>query len=125
MYEYVGIVESVHDGDTVTVMVDQGLEGFRRLHLRMTGIDAPELAKPAGPPARDHLRALLGPLPAKVVVRTVKDAPDKYGGRWGGNFWLLADGTWGDDNQFVVTAPSLNQRMIADGFAVPYDGGRR
>ena len=114
------MVESCHDGDTCTVLLDQGLKEFRRMNIRLYGINAPELATAAGPPARDHLLAMLGPLPAHVVVRTHKDQADKYGERWEGTLWLETEGTFGADNEFVVTVPSINDRMIADGFAVAY-----
>src|SRR5258708_865043 len=100
MYEYRASVESCHDGDTCTVLLDQGLKEFRRMNIRFYGINAPELRTVEGPPSRDHLLALLGPLPATVIVRTIKDAADKYGERWDGKLWLESAGTWGPDNEF-------------------------
>ena len=123
MYEYRALLKSaadVHDGDTITVTLDQGLKEYRVMHIRFFGINAPELATAAGKLARDHLLTLLGTPPVSLVVRTIKDAADKYGERWDGKVWLESAGTWGPDNEFVVTTPSLNEQMILDGQAVAY-----
>ncbi len=124
MYEYRASVASaaaVHDGDTIRVLLDQGLREYRDMAIRFYGINAPELSKPEGEPSRLHLLELLGtPFPIRVIVRTIKDAADKYGERWDGRVWLESAGTWGADNEFVVTAPSLNDQMVTDGFAVTY-----
>ena len=89
--------------------------------IRLYGINAPELATVAGPPSRTHLISLLGGTSGiSLVIRTIRDAADKYGERWDGKIWLESDGTWGADNEFVVTVPSVNERMLDDGFAVVY-----
>lgn len=128
MYEYRASLASpadVHDGDTITVMLDQGLKEYRLMHIRFFGINAPELATAAGHPSRDHLLGLLWPAsgpaaPSRLVIRTIKDAADKYGERWDGKVWLESAGTWGTDNEFIVTTPSINEQMVSDGFAVVY-----
>ena len=125
MYEYRAQVLTVHDGDTFTVMLDQGLKEYRKMNIRFFGINAPELATAEGKASLTHLLELLG-MPSStgsgpsVVIRTEKDAADKYGERWDGKVWLESAGTWGTDNEFVVTTPSINDQMIADGFAVAY-----
>ena len=132
-YEYKAALLSVHDGDTITVMLDQGLKEYRKMNIRLFGINAPELSTPAGPPSRDHLMNLLtagvlmppvgegtGLNKVVLVIRTIKDAADKYGERWDGKVWLESSGTWGSDNEFVVTSPSLNSQMVTDGYAVVY-----
>ena len=93
------------------------------MNIRFFGINAPELNTDAGKAARNHLTGLLGATtfaPVSLVIRTIKDAADKYGERWDGNIWLESDGVWSADFAFATTAPSLNQRMVADGFAVVY-----
>ena len=117
IYEYRAQLLGVHDGDTITVMLDKGLKGYQGTHIRLNGMNAPELATAAGKAALAHLLALIGPTTA-LVIRTIKDAPDKYGDRWGGKVWLESDGTWGDDNQFVTSAPSANDWLVLAGFAV-------
>ena len=123
MYEYKATLISVHDGDTITVTLDQGLKEYRVMHIRFYGINAPELATAAGKAALAHLETLLygtAFAPISLVIRTIKDAADKYGERWDGKVWLESAGTWGPDNAFVVTTPSLNEQMILDSFAVKY-----
>lgn len=61
------VVESVHDGDTLT------LAGGMR--VRLYGIDAPELDQPYGPAARDALAALVD----GRVVRVIEHVTDRYG----------------------------------------------
>ena len=124
MYEYKASLKSandVHDGDTIRVLLSQGLREYRDMAIRFYGINAPELWTAEGKVARDHLLSLIGgTYPAALVIRTIKDAADKYGERWDGKVWLESAGTWGPDNAFVVTTPSLNEQMILDSFAVKY-----
>ena len=123
MYEYRATLAApldIHDGDTITVTLDQGLKEYRKMHIRFFGINAPEIATDAGKASRAHLVSLFGAFPANLVIRTIKDAADKYGERWDGKLWLESEGTWGSDNEFVVSVPSINDRMVSDGFAVVY-----
>jgi endonuclease YncB( thermonuclease family) len=86
MYEYFATVREVHDGDTVKVDLDQGLDYWRHnVLMRLYGCNARELSQPGGKEARTNLAALL-PVGAKVVVRSHKVGKDldedKYGGRY-------------------------------------------
>lgn len=111
MYEYAAKILSVHDGDTCTALVDLGFRISQEMPLRLLGIDAPELSqKPAGQDARDHLRALIDG--KQVTVRTEKDRTEKYGR-------YLATIFVGGDTM------SVNDKMIRDGHARTYDGGKR
>lgn len=128
MYEYRAQVISVTDGDTIVVRLDQGLRESREMAIRFYGINAPELHKPdqkaAGVAAKNALVGLLlSPTGAwrPLVIRTIKDAADKYGGRWDGKVWRESvDGYWNADFQFVPTGPSVNEQMVTLGHAVPY-----
>jgi endonuclease YncB( thermonuclease family) len=68
--QVLGHVVKVHDGDTLTVLVD-GSE----LRVRLDGIDAPELAQPYGRRSRDSLSELCGAKQALVTRR----GKDRYG----------------------------------------------
>src|SRR5690349_19100312 len=115
MYEYNAVIRSVYDGDTCRADVDCGFGIWTaNQSLRLLGIDAPELGTDQGKAARDHLRQML-PVGANVVIRTVKDETEKYG-RLLAN--ITATGVDGDSY-------NVNQRMISDGMAVPYFGGKR
>lgn len=116
---YTATVLDVHDGDTVTLdvtLLDADL-GFtiRAVHhwtmkIRLAHIQAPELTKPGGPQSRDFLRSLIQ-VGSTVVLHTIKDQADKYGGRYDGELYLTTD-----------TAHSLNDQMVAAGHAVYWDG---
>lgn len=111
MYEYAGEVMAVHDGDSVTLRIDLGLDTSRWLQeTRLDGIDAPELSTAAGKVARD---ALFGLIMGKTLkVHTIKDRTEKYGRYL--IVLFLEDG--------LTTA---NAWMVDHGYAVLYSGGKR
>lgn len=57
-------VVGVHDGDTLTVLADR-----RRLRVRLTDIDAPELGQPFGKRAKAALSDLCFGKPAEIEFR--------------------------------------------------------
>lgn len=63
-------VISVHDGDTLTVLIDH-----RSVRVRLTDIDAPELGQPFGTRSRQSLSALCFGKSAALDVRS----QDRYG----------------------------------------------
>lgn len=57
-YDYINCeVVEVHDGDTLTMNIDQGLNGHQYEALRLVDCWAPELNEPGGVAARDFLAA--------------------------------------------------------------------
>jgi len=117
MYTYDGTIVNVVDGDTVDMAVDLGLDVSISVRLRLYGINAPEMHGPTaakGVAARQHLLDLLGGISAHVVIKTVKDRREKYGR-------YLATIYTGD----TIPGTSVNQKMVDDGFAVPYFRGLR
>ncbi len=68
--ELVGQVVSVHDGDTLTVLVDR-----RQVKVRLAEIDAPELGQPFGTRSRQSLADMCARKLAVVGDR----GPDRYG----------------------------------------------
>jgi endonuclease YncB( thermonuclease family) len=69
--EIVGKVVGVHDGDTLTLLVD----GNREVKVRLDGIDAPELGQPFGKNAKAALSATVFEKTVTVKVGTT----DRYG----------------------------------------------
>lgn len=68
-------VVAVHDGDTVSVIIDKKKE-----KVRLIGIDAPEIAqKPWGEKAGAYLETLLSSSGRKVTLEFDIDKRDKYG----------------------------------------------
>jgi endonuclease YncB( thermonuclease family) len=95
-----------HDGDTAHLDVDLGFGLVLGLSCRCFGINAPELATPQGPPARDAALALA---PPGTMVMVVSHGWDKYGGRFLGEI-TLSHGR------------SFAEEMISGGHAKPYFG---
>ena len=63
LYHYKAEVLSVYDGDTVTLMIDQGMKHFARVKVRLIGINTPEIRtkdleeKERGYQAKDYLKS--------------------------------------------------------------------
>jgi len=111
MYEYRARITRVIDGDTVEAEIDLGFHVSLTVTLRLAGINAPEAKgteRPRGLAATRYLDSLITDLTGstrQVTVRTQKDVTEKYGR-------YLAVLIAGDVN--------LNDRMLADGHAVPF-----
>jgi endonuclease YncB( thermonuclease family) len=60
---YAGVVDLVHDGDTVNVRLDVGFDLTVYARVRIYGINAPELSTDAGKVARDFAQSIVGPKP--------------------------------------------------------------
>jgi endonuclease YncB( thermonuclease family) len=106
---YAGVVDLVHDGDTVYVKLDVGFDLTVYARVRVFAINAPEIATPEGKVAREFARGLLKP---GDPVRVVSYGWDKYGGRIDGS---IQYGPAADLHDFAQT-------MIDAGHAKPYFG---
>lgn len=119
LYHYKAEVLSVYDGDTITLMIDQGMKHFARVKVRLVGINTPEIKtrdleeKKRGIEAREYLKGRLED--KMVIVHTAKKG--KFG-RWLGVIWIYEEG-------MEELGESLNDEMIRMGHAVAYDGGKR
>jgi micrococcal nuclease len=93
-------VVKVHDGDTVTLMING-----RMRKTRLIGIDAPEMnQRPWGRQAKEHLIDIMNHTDWMVTVETDEVSQDKYGR-------VLAY-LWTNNNELI------NERMVRDGYAV-------
>ena len=101
-YIYNAKLIRVVDGDTIVVLIDFGLGLTQPWHVRLLGINAPELNTVEGKTARSFLTSIIESKP--LTVRSVRF--DKYGGRIDGDVFA------GDIN--------LSQTMINNGMAVKY-----
>lgn len=83
MYEYRAKLAKAVDGDTVYLLVDQGLDTTRKLKARFNRINCPELKDvPAGPAAKaytDYWITANSDAEGWFIIRTVKDRTEKYG----------------------------------------------
>jgi endonuclease YncB( thermonuclease family) len=102
---YKGVVDQVHDGDTVYVKLDLGFDITVYARCRIYGINAPELSTPEGKAARDFAQALL---PVGTAVSVMSYGWDKYGGRIDA------------DIQFGSPLQDFALEMLSTGHAVKY-----
>ena len=101
----------MYDGDTVRLDIDLGLSVWvRNVPCRVNGIDCPEMKSPEGKAARSFAKSIF-PVGTKVTVKTSKDKKEKYGR------WLVDISLPGGE--------SYAARLVAEGHAYPYFGGRR
>ena len=99
---YPATVTKVYDGDTLWVNADLGFGITLLIDCRMARINAPEMNTPKGPAARDHLKAL-----------TTGDVDVLVYGQEKWRRWLV-------EVEVRATGENINDRMVTDGFAVPY-----
>lgn len=105
-------VKRVVDGDTVHLDLDLGCNVHLDVSCRLNGVDAPELKTAAGKAAKAWLDKRL-PVGQAVTVQTIKGEETEKYGRY------LAE-VYKDDK-----LSSVNQQMLAEGIASPYNGGRK
>tara|TARA_R110001606_G_scaffold8204_3_gene36057 strand:- start:4233 stop:4706 length:474 start_codon:yes stop_codon:yes gene_type:complete len=115
-------INRVLDGDTLDVTIDLGFDLYKKERVRVAGVDTPEKRtrnleeKALGIEATNWLKEKLeGTLAGddELSVRTeLVGGTGKYGRLLG---WLYI----GDDSV------SLNEQMIAEGYALPYAGGTK
>lgn len=105
MYTYKVEILQIIDGDTLDAKVDLGFKIFLKMRFRLTGINAPEMKTPEGFKSRARLLQLL-PIGSLNVVQSNKDKQEKFG-RYLGIFYDTED-------------HNVNDRMVLEGFAVPY-----
>lgn len=111
-YCYRCLVTQVIDGDTVIADVDLGFGVWlHNRRLRLLGIDTPEAGQPGAAEAAGRVRDLV--CHKLCVARTTRDRGDKYG-RYLVELFAggAADGT------------SVNDVLLREGLAKPYDGRR-
>jgi micrococcal nuclease len=116
MYEYhVKKVTNVVDGDTIDVEIDLGFDISFSSRVRLAGIDTPEsrttnkAEKVLGLEAKEYVKSKIKDA-KEIVIKTEKmDSSEKYGRILG---WLFLDGS----------KVSVNEQMIADGYAWGYLG---
>ena len=116
MFEYyVKKVTKVVDGDTIDVEIDLGFDISFSSRVRLAGIDTPEsrttdkMEKALGLESKEYLKKAID-ASKTVVIKTEKmDSSEKYGHILG---WLFLDGS----------KVSVNEQMIADGYAWGYLG---
>ena len=115
-------INRVIDGDTIDVTLDLGFSLTKKERVRIAGVDTPEKRtrdkeeKTLGIDATNWMKEKLTETikgDEELVIRTeLKGGVGKYGRLLG---WLYV----GDSDI------SLNEQMIEEGYAWPYDGGTK
>ena len=117
MYTYNAKLDRVVDGDTVDALVDLGFDSWKKVRIRMHGMDAWESRtrdleeKKKGIAAKARLKHILE-IEAKGEFILVSHGVGKYG-RCLGEIYIKP----GDD--------SINNLLISEGHAKEYYGGKR
>jgi len=116
MFEYyVKKVTKIVDGDTIDVDIDLGFDISFSSRVRLAGIDTPEsrtsdkMEKALGLEAKAYLKHEIEAAKSVVIKTEKMDSSEKYGRILG---WVFLDGA----------TVSLNEKMIADGYAWGYMG---
>ena len=115
-------INRVVDGDTIDVTIDLGFDLYKKERVRVAGVDTPEKRtrdleeKALGIDATNWLKKKLEDTIAgddELTIRTeLKGGVGKYGRLLG---WLYVG----------ESTVSLNEEMIGEGYAWPYDGGTK
>ena len=116
MFEYyVKKVTNVVDGDTIDVDIDLGFSISYSQRVRLAGIDTPEsrtsdkAEKVLGLESKEFLKSKIKDAKTVVIKTEKMDSSEKYGRILG---WVYLDGS----------SISINEQMIADGYAWGYLG---
>ena len=116
MFEYyVKKVTKVVDGYTIDVDIDLGFDISFSSRVRLAGIDTPEsrtrdkMEKALGLEAKAYLKSQIDSAKTIVIKTEKMNSSEKYGRILG---WLFLDGS----------EVSMNEKMIADGYAWGYLG---
>jgi micrococcal nuclease len=116
MFEYNATVTKVVDGDTIDAMVDLGFGTWKKVRIRMHGINAPESRtrdleeKKKGLAAKARLIEMLEENENHFIL--ISHGVGKFG-RCLGEIYIKGHNT------------SLNKQLISEGHGTEYFGGKR
>ena len=126
MYEYKAIVDRVVDGDTIDVTIDLGFKTWKKVRVRMEGINTPESRtrdleeKKKGLAAKARLQEILGYNSNKCVLKV--SGVGKFGRAIAS---VYVDTLSPASDKSSMTEINVNKQLIEEGHAVAYDGGKR
>ena len=116
MFEYNATVTKVVDGDTIDAMVDLGFGTWKKVRIRMHGINVPESRtrnleeKKKGLAAKARLIEMLKENENQFIL--ISHGVGKFG-RCLGEIYIKGHNT------------SLNKQLISEGHGTEYFGGKR
>ena len=126
MYEYKAIVDRVVDGDTIDVTIDLGFKTWKKVRVRMEGINTPESRtrdleeKKKGLAAKARLQEILDYNSNECVLKV--SGVGKFGRAIAR---VYVDTLSPASNKSSMTEININKQLIEEGHAVAYDGGKR
>ena len=126
MYEYKAVVDRVVDGDTIDVTVDLGFSVWKKMRVRMEGINTPESRtrdleeKKRGLAAKDRLKSILEFNNNKCILKV--SGVGKYGRALA---TVLVESLSPLNGKDGITLIDVNKQLIEEGHAVEYWGGKR
>ena len=126
MYEYKAVVDRVVDGDTIDVTIDLGFKVWKKMRVRMEGINTPESRtrdleeKKRGLAAKDRLKNILEFNNNKCILKV--SGVGKYGRALA---TVLVESLSPLNGEDGVTLIDVNKQLIEEGHAVEYWGGKR
>ena len=126
MYEYNAVLDRVVDGDTIDVNIDLGFNVWKKIRVRMEGINTPESRtrdleeKKRGLAAKDRLVEILKFNDNKCVLKV--SGVGKYGRALATVLVNSLSVLNGEDG---ITLIDVNKQLIKEGHAVEYWGGKR
>ena len=128
MYTYNAKVLTVVDGDTIDCLVDLGFEVWKKVRVRLQGINTPEcrtrdLAEKAkGLAAKDRVKILIELNEDKVELESF--GVGKYG-RCLGKVYIKKITNNSEDASTGFTLTCINDLLVKECHAVEYHGGKR
>jgi micrococcal nuclease len=111
-------IHKVVDGDTIDADIDLGFDISLTKRIRLAGIDTPEsrttdaYEKKLGLEVKDWLKHRLEGAKDILIKTELPDSTEKYG-RIIGHLYINGEVT------------SINNQMVAEGYAWEYDGGTK
>ena len=126
MYEYKAIVDRVVDGDTIDVTIDLGFKTWKKVRVRMEGINTPESRtrdleeKKKGLAAKARLQEILDYNSNECVLKV--SGVGKFGRAIAS---VYVDTLSPASNKSSMTEININKQLIEEGHAVAYNGGKR
>jgi len=126
MYEYNAVVDRVVDGDTIKCTIDLGFSTWKKITVRMEGINTPESRtrdleeKKLGLAAKDRLKTILELNDNKCILKV--SGLGKFGRALASVYVETLSPTSNDSS---ITLINVNQQLIVEGHAEEYHGGKR
>ena len=125
MYEYNAIVDRIVDGDTIDCTIDLGFSTWKKVRVRMEGMNAPESRtrdkeeKKRGLAAKDRLVEILGYNDNHCILRV------SGLGKFGRALATVHVKTLSPiSTESSMTLIDVNKQLIEEGHATEYYGGK-